>query len=196
MDTDFLEWTIFALNILYLLLAARSSIWCWSFGILASGLQAYLMLTGQLYSEFVLMLFYIVAGIYGRVHWGRLDKDRDNQVDPQEKKDIPITEMTLIQHVLFNLACIGGAFVLYYIVQLSVEAAYPMLDAFTTSYAIFTTWLVTRKVLSNWFYWITIDATTALLYFSKGWDILTLQMVIFTILAGYGYMQWQKKARV
>ena len=55
-----------------------------------------------------------------------------------------------------------------------------------------TTFLVARKVLSNWLYWVVIDAVSVYLYWSRGLDIYALLMLVYTGMAVYGYLQWKK----
>ena len=50
----------------------------------------------------------------------------------------------------------------------NTDAAWPFLDSFTTWASVVTTFMVARKILENWIYWIVIDALSILLYAARG----------------------------
>ena len=69
------------------------------------------------------------------------------------------------------------------------ELAY--LDSFTTCFAVMTTYLVAKKVLENWLYWIVIDAASIYLYLQKGYYPTVVLFAVYTGIAFWGYMQWR-----
>jgi nicotinamide mononucleotide transporter len=68
----------------------------------------------------------------------------------------------------------------------------PLLDSFTTVFSFIATWLVAKRVLENWIYWICIDALTVYLYFSRELNLYALLSLAYTFMAVYGYIQWRK----
>lgn len=73
------------------------------------------------------------------------------------------------------------------------EASMPYLDALTTSFSIFTTLMVARKYLENWFYWIAIDGVSIYLYASQELYLTMGLFVIFTIMAIAGAWNWTRR---
>lgn len=180
----FIEWTAVILNILYVILAAYEKRICWIFGGIASLLSIVYFLEINLVSESFLYLFYSVIAIYGFINWG---KDQVGQ---------KIVKWKIEQHAyLFGIALILAA-VLYFFSSLFSNAEFREIDALTTSFSILATYLVIKKVLSNWIYWIVIDIVTTVLYFMKDSNIYAAQMIIFTLLAVLGYIKWLHQYRL
>ncbi|TMO79912.1 nicotinamide mononucleotide transporter, partial [Pseudoalteromonas ruthenica] len=66
-------------------------------------------------------------------------------------------------------------------------------DSFTTCFAVVTTYLVAKKVLENWLYWIVIDAASMYLYFEKGYYPTLVLFVFYTIMAAWGFKTWYEE---
>lgn len=175
-----LEWFAFITSLLYTWLAAKENIWCWLFGGLGAAATLILCLQGLLYSEVILQAYYIAMAIYGWIHWSKSD--------PNLKK--PVLRMSNSLHIkILFLGGIGlfalGAFWKIW------GAALPYLDAATTSFSILATWLIARKYLENWIYFILIDAVSIYLYASREMYLLAFLFIIYTFLATYGYFKWK-----
>jgi len=173
-----LEYSSVFFGFVYVVLAAYNKIWCWLFGILQSVTGAILMYKINLYSESTLYLFYIVMAIYGWYNWS------------VQKSDKPIVKKSLIFHSGTILTGVGLSFLLYYIFNTYTDADKTAFDAFTTAFAIITTFLVVWKVLYNWLYWIVINGLTIYLYQSKGLDLYATFSVLLTLLSVYGLYLW------
>ncbi|MBK8043563.1 MAG: nicotinamide mononucleotide transporter [Haliscomenobacter sp.] len=74
------------------------------------------------------------------------------------------------------------------------NAQFPYLDSHITIFSFLATYLVTRKVLSNWIYWILIDAVSVGVYWLRDLRLYAILMVIYTTIAVYGYLHWRKLA--
>ena len=75
-------------------------------------------------------------------------------------------------------------------------AKMPIIDSFTTVFSVIATYMVTKKVLENWLYWIVIDIVSVYLYFSRDLQLTSLLFVIYTIVAIFGYFSWKKKVQI
>ncbi len=144
-----LEYTVIVFNLLYLILISRKRIAGWFFGILASGIMMYTFLKIHLNAEAFLMLFYIVAGFYGWYSWHK------RQPGGSEEKNIQIIEWSLIKHLLFIITCCGLSLLIFLIIQQIPSSEMPLIDSFTTGFAILVTFMVAIKELHNWLYWIS-----------------------------------------
>jgi nicotinamide mononucleotide transporter len=70
------------------------------------------------------------------------------------------------------------------------NAALPFLDSFTTWGAVLTTWMVARKVLENWLYWVAIDAVSIFLYLDRGLYLTAALFAAYIVIAVFGFRQW------
>ena len=73
------------------------------------------------------------------------------------------------------------------------DAALPLIDAFTTVFSLFATFMVTRKILENWIYWIVIDAVSIYLYYSRDLYLTAALFAAYIIIAAFGYLSWKKE---
>lgn len=183
-NTSVTEWSIFITALLYVILAAFENIWCWLFGILSSALSVYLCYTGHLFLESGLSIFYVVIGIYGWYQWLYGNK---------EKKELAISKTTAKQLIVFIfISCaiwIPFGIVAY---KFSTQAL-PFLDAFITAFSIVATYMTAKKILENWLFWVLIDGLAIVLYASRGFYLMALLYLIYTILAAAGYFSWKRK---
>ena len=75
------------------------------------------------------------------------------------------------------------------------DAVNPFLDSFTTWGAVITTWMVARKILENWVYWLVIDAVSIFLYLDRELYLTAALFAAYIVIALFGLQQWLKHYR-
>ncbi len=185
--TNWLEYSSVVFSVIYIFLAALRSIWCWPVGILASALGVFLFIEVKIYAEAFLFSYYVVIGCYGWWYWKVANRGGKN--------GIAVVEMPLSMHLKLLLGGYLGTALLYYLLKVNTDAAMPLLDSFTTSFAFIATWLTARRILENWVYWMVINAFTIYLYHSRGLEIFALLSALYTMLSVYGYVQWLRRIK-
>jgi nicotinamide mononucleotide transporter len=75
----------------------------------------------------------------------------------------------------------------------NTDAAAPYVDSFVTWGSVVTTWMVARRVIENWLYWVVVDAVAAWLYFTQGLLATTLLFVIYLGIVVRGYFVWRRE---
>lgn len=184
-------------GIIYVILAARENIWCWSFGIISSLLSIHFFYSGKLYAESMLYFYYVVAGIYGWYAWRlRSNKPRSTEVLDTSEGNREMLRIHLWKRKTHLLAIGAGvvlSLVLAFLLKEFTDANIPMLDSFTTVFSFIATYMVTRKVLENWIYWIVIDLVTTGMYYHRGYYLYALLMIIYTIVAVIGLRNWNNQ---
>jgi nicotinamide mononucleotide transporter len=177
------EITAVVFAILYLALAIKQNILCWTAWILSSCLYTYVMYSADLYMEALLQIFYVVMGIYGWHQW--LNRN-------SSKQELSVSTWQPAKHA----SAVTLIFVLAYVSGLLLEkytaAALPFLDAFTTWGAIVTTYMVANKVLENWIYWFVIDSISIYLFISRGLYFTAFLFIIYLFMIVVGYRTWQQ----
>jgi nicotinamide mononucleotide transporter len=167
----------------YLILAAREVIWCWLFGAISTICYIIILWEVNLLAEMGLQFYYLFMAGYGYVQWR---KRSGEEVEP------PIVVHSLKKHVLYSGVIIGGTAVVGWSLNQFTDASMPYIDAFTTVGALFTTWMVTKKMLENWLYWIIVDGVGVYMYWQKEMYLTSLLFMFFVITVIVGFFKWRK----
>ena len=72
------------------------------------------------------------------------------------------------------------------------SAAWPYVDSFMTWASVITTWMVARKILENWIYWMVIDSLSIPLYINRGLYLTAILFVGYVIIVVFGYLGWRR----
>ena len=177
-------WELIAvvLAIAYLLFAMKENILCWPAALISTAIYTWLFFSVTLMMESLLQLYYMAMAIYGWYAWSNKSDDGET---------LTITTWSLKQHSL-AIALILVLTATSATLLENTSASYPWLDSFTTWSAVLTTWMVARKVLENWLYWIVINSISIYLYLSKDLYATSLLFGLYIILSISGYMMWKK----
>jgi len=170
------------LAIAYLLLALKENILCWYAALISTAIFTVLFWNVSLVMESLLQVYYIAMAIYGWYQWRQ----------PKGGEPLMISCWSASRH----LQVIGGVVLISlisgYLLNRHTEAAWPYLDSFTTWASVVTTYMVTKKVLENWLYWIVIDSLSIFLYLDRGLHLTALLFVGYTVIAIFGFYQWRQ----
>ncbi|MGK0441073.1 MAG: nicotinamide mononucleotide transporter [Pseudohongiellaceae bacterium] len=170
-------------GIAYLLLAMREKISCWYAAFMSTAIYTVLFWDVSLLMDSALQVYYMAMAVYGWYQW-RQPKD-------QVKAELAISCWRWQTHsiaigTVILVSCLSG-----WLLQNNTDAAWPYLDSFTTWGAIVTTYMVAKKVLENWLYWIVIDAVAAFLYMDRGLYLTALLFAAYVVIVVFGYFQWR-----
>ena len=185
LQSSFVEWLAVVTSILYVLLVARNNILCWIFALISSALYIYICFAYQLYLESGLQSFYFVMGIVGWVSWQKSNEDGSKIVIWNIKK-----------HLINILISSAITILLGFIFSKYTDQASPYVDAFTTVFSLAATYLVIKRILENWIYWILIDVLSIYLYASRELYLTSILYFVFTLLAIYGFVSWRRKLKI
>ncbi|MBI1183204.1 hypothetical protein GC194_02950 [bacterium] len=172
------------LSLAYVVLLQYNKVWAWPSGILGSLIMAYTFFTATqpLYMETLSYVVYAVLGLYGWYYWLK---------GTQQKMETPIVEWQPRTHLLVIIIFSALVFVFAKFLENTNESR-PLFDSFTTLFALLGTYMQARKVLSNWWYWLVINASSVVLYLSTGFYYYAALSVLFTALSVSGYYKWLK----
>ena len=182
--TSWWEVPAVVLAILYLVLAARENIWCWGAAFVSTAIYIYVFFDVNLFLESALQIYYLAMAVYGWYQWRQ---------PTDQSATLPISTWSLKKHVV--VIAVTGAIVVTsgYLLSKNTEAALPYVDAFTTWYAVVTTYMVTKKILENWVYWFVIDSVSVYLYYSRGLYLTALLFIAYLVIIVFGYLKWKKE---
>ncbi len=168
------------LGIAYLLLAMRESIWCWPAAMVSTALFLLVFWRVGLLMESALQLYYLAMAMYGWWHW-RAGGGGNR---------LPISRWPPGRHLLAVTAVLILAAASGLALSCWTDAVLPFFDSFTTWGSVLTTWMVARKILENWLYWLVIDSVSIFLYLDRDLLLTAGLFGVYLIIAVFGYRQW------
>lgn len=180
-----LEIIAFVFGILSVWYAKKEHILVYPTGLVATIITVYLLYRAEYLGDMMMNFYYSVMSFYGWWNWSR--KKGDVYVVPISRTN---TKEKIIGLLLFLLTIIV-TYGVYKAYNYQIEIA-NYIDMFTSGIFFTAMWYMANKKLENWTLWIIADLITVPLYAYRGLGILSLQYVIFTILAIQGYLQWKK----
>jgi len=163
----------------------NNKIWVYPTGMISTSIFVYLLLKWGLLGDMMINGYYFIMSIYGWYIWTR-------KVDATH--NTPITNTTKKEN-LFSVVIFISTLIFVFVVYKSFDkwtswVAY--VDTITTAIFFVGMWLMARKKIENWIYWIIGDIISVPLYFYKGFSFTSFQYLIFTFIAIYGYLEWKK----
>jgi len=180
-----LEAIAFFFGIASVIFAKRENILVYPIGLVATVITVYIFLHDELMGDMMMNFYYSVMSIYGWWNWSRKKNN---------KHVVPISRTTSKEK------WIGfGMFLFTMLITYLIYKGYGTvidssnyIDIFTSGIFFTAMWFMANKKLENWTLWIFADIITVPLYAYRGWGMLSLQYLIFTILAIQGYLAWKK----
>ena len=172
------------LGLAYLLLAVRRNLLCWLCAFLSTAIYLVLFAQVSLYMQSLLQVFYLVMAVYGFLNWRR---------GRTEAGDVRIESWTVNRHVTVALIVIIASLINGWWLERYTDSPAPYLDSFVTWGSVVTTWMVARRIIENWLYWIVVDGVAAWLYFSQGLLATTVLFVIYLGIVVRGYFVWRRE---
>ncbi len=170
----------------YLYLAIRENIWCWLCAGISTAIYVYLFFDAKLYMGSALNAYYLVMAIYG---WSCWSSRRANS------EHMPVVVWPATWHAVAIAAIVAISIVNGYLMQQFTDAAYPYADSLITWGAIWATFLVARKVLENWWYWLVIDLASIFLFWANHLELTAMLFVVYVIMIPFGLISWTRSWR-
>lgn len=169
----------------YLLLAIKQSAWCWIAGFLSTLIYSVIFFDVSLLMDSALNIYYMLMAVYGWYSWKYTGKIKE--------KELEITSWGISK----NIKAIGIlsliSLILGYFMANFTKADFAYVDTFTTVFAVFTTYLLAKKIIENWIYWVVIDFVSIYVYIQKGLNLTSALFALYTILAIVAYFSWKKE---
>ncbi|MEP0133619.1 MAG: nicotinamide riboside transporter PnuC [Eudoraea sp.] len=165
--------------------AKRENILVFPTGIINTGIFVYILWVYGLLGDMLINAYYFSMSIIGWYLWTRkVDADHFIPITKTNKQEKKWSVVLFIGAVVFVL--------LVYSLFDKFNSWTAYVDTLTTAIFFVGMWLMAKKKLENWIYWIIGDVITVPLYLYKGLIFTSLQYLLFTIIAIYGYMAWKK----
>ena len=180
-----LELFAVTMNILSVIYAKRNSILVYPTGLIGTGIFVYILYNFSLLGDMIINFYFVLMSIYGWYYWAQ-------KKDGQTLNNVSRTSIKEYYFILIlGITSLLSIYLVYnFYDKWDSWTAY--VDTITTAIFFVAMYLMARRKVESWIFWIIGDLITIPLYFYKGLTISSIQYLIFLILAILGYISWKK----
>ena len=190
--TTWLEYTAVIFGIVSVWFSRKENIWVYPTGLINTIIYIYISIHGSLLGEASVNLYYTIMSIYGWILWSKKDL--------QQHHVVVITWSTQKQRVqqllFFSAFYLVIFFSLSYLKKDFAPGAIPWADAFASATAFTGMWLMAKKKVESWYWWIATNIASIPLYFVKQYVFTSVYYVVLLLMAFWGLFEWMRKANI
>jgi nicotinamide mononucleotide transporter len=168
----------------------KENILVYPIGLINTIIYIYISFKGSLLGEAGVNLYYTIMSIYGWILWTRKDKQQHHVVviTWSNKKEW-INEL-----IFFGAFYVAIFAALTYLKKDFAPGAIPWADAFASATAFTGMWLMAKKKVESWYWWIATNIASIPLYFVKHYVFTSVYYVVLLIMAVWGLLEWMRRA--
>ncbi|WP_276479537.1 nicotinamide riboside transporter PnuC [Paraflavitalea pollutisoli] len=188
--TTLLEYVAVFTGIASVWFSRIENIWVYPVGLVSTIIYTYLSLTVHLPGEATVNIYYSAMSVYGWILWAKKDRSNHHVVVIQHA-----TGKEWLHHLLFFSSFYLGLFsALTWLHSFFSTEIIPWADALASATAFTGMWLMAKKKVESWFWWIATNISSIPLYFVKGYVFTSVFYFILLLMAGFGWAEWNKRA--
>ncbi|WP_299012559.1 nicotinamide riboside transporter PnuC [uncultured Polaribacter sp.] len=181
-----LEITAVIFGFLSVWFSKQNKIWVFPTGMISTLIFVYLLLKWELLGDMMINGYYFIMSVYGWYIWTR--KVDETKVTPISRTNLKEKKISV---VIFLATLVFVYSVYNYFNKWTSWVAY--VDTITTAIFFVGMWLMAKRKIENWLFWIVGDLISVPLYFYKGFTFTSFQYFGFTFIAIFGYLAWRKR---
>lgn len=191
LQTGPLEFIAVISGIVSVWFSRKENIWVYPTGLINTTFYIYLSVKGSLYGEASVNLYYTIMSIYGWILWAKRNEEDEHVVYVTYS-----TKKEWLQEIGFFAAFYVAIFsALSYLKRDFAPGAIPWADAFASATAFTGMWLMARKKVESWYWWIATNIASIPLYFVKHYVFTSVYYLILLAMAVWGLIEWQQRAK-
>jgi nicotinamide mononucleotide transporter len=189
-NTSLLEYIAVVTGIASVWFSKKENILVYPIGLINTIIYVYLSIKIHLYGEASVNLYYTVVSIYGWIIWSRRNDQRQHVL----RVTYSSTRLKWQQVLFFAFFYVIIYFSLTYLKKVFSANTIPWADAFASASAYTGMWLMARKKVESWFWWIATNIASVPLYFLKHFSLTSVYYLILLFLAFAGLSEWKRRA--
>ena len=182
---DWVEIIAAVLGLVGIGLQIKQSHWYWLTSILMVLLYIYVFYQAKFYADMSFQVYYLIISIYGWYLWLTKRETDESKLTVNRLSSKSLSISIIVSAILFGI--------IYLVLKRFTDSPIPIGDAFTTALSITATWLLAKKYIENWIFWIVVDAVSTILYIYKGLYPSAILFTVLTVLAFVGFFKWRKE---
>ena len=189
-QTSALEYIAVVSGITSVWFSRKENIWVYPTGLIGTILYVYISFKGSLFGEASVNLYYTIMSVYGWILWAKRNQQHQHVVNiTWSSKKEWLGELSFF--AAFYLVIFGA---LTYLKRDFAPGAIPWADAFASATAFTGMWLMARKKVTSWYWWIATNIASIPLYFVKHYVFTSVYYFILLLMAVWGLIEWSKRA--
>jgi nicotinamide mononucleotide transporter len=205
-------------GIAYVILEIRRNIFLWPLGILTSAVYIYVFGRNGFYAGMVLQGYYVAISIYGWNAWSRLTIRRmaerqsreageqgarstehgagrreHGERIPADKNGSDIKRIDIKTAILSMMTALALWALLWFSLDRWTDSPVPLWDGLITSLSVVATWMLTKKIIEQWYVWILANSIAFIVYLAMGMYPTAVLFGVYTVMAAIGLRAWGKE---
>jgi len=191
LNTSWLEFIAVFAGILSVWFSRSENIWVYPTGLINTVIYIYLSFKSALLGEASVNFYYTVVSIYGWILWAKKDQQQQHvlQITGSSGKE------WLQQIAFFGFFYLAVFFALSYLKKDFAPQAIPWADAFASATAYTGMWLMAKKKVESWYWWIATNIASIPLYFVKHYVFTSVYYLILLVMAFFGLFEWIRRTK-
>lgn len=186
---NYFELAAALLGVVSIFLQIKQNHFYWLVALVMVSMYIYVYYEARFYADMSLQIYYVIVSIYGWLHWVFGNNKKKTKED---EKKLPVSKLKRKEWLLSIAASITLFFIIWYILDKFTDSPVPIGDAFTTALSFVATWMLARKLIENWLFWIVVDVVATGLYVYKGLYPTAALFLFLSVMAFIGYFAWRK----
>lgn len=191
-NTTALEFIAVITGIVSVWFSRKENILVYPVGLINTTIYVWLSYKGHLFGEATVNLYYTVMSIYGWILWSAKNKEHQKAVVIQYSD----RRWLLYQFGFFGFCYIVLFFSLQFLKQNFAPGAIPWADAFAAATAFTGMWLMTKKKIESWYWWVATNIASIPLYFVKEYVFTGVYYFVLLIMAFWGLKEWKRRVEL
>lgn len=169
----------------------KENILVYPIGLINTIIYIYLSAKGHLFGEVSVNIYYTIMSIYGWYLWLKKDKGQHPVLH------IRFSDRTWWRYqIVFFLVCFAAVYISLTLLKTYFSAeTIPLADGFATAAAFTGMWLMAKKKVESWYWWIATNIVSVPLYFVKLYVFTSVYYCVLLVMAVFGLITWMQKAK-
>jgi nicotinamide mononucleotide transporter len=203
-----------ATGIAYVILEIRRNILLWPLGILTSAVYIYVFGRNGFYAGMVLQGYYVLISIYGWYAWSKLTNEMRQSREAGEQwvggsenmaegtghrkqgaESVATGDVRRIDSktaLIYLVISLGLWVLLWFSLDRWTDSPVPLWDGLITSLSVVATWMLTKKIIEQWYVWILANSIAVIVYLVMEMYPTAVLFAVYTTMAVIGLKTWSK----